>query len=297
MNQKNQTSSVSNGYADHSLLGKQTGYSASYDPDLLHAIARKAYRETIENLFIETESARIQGFDIWQCYEVSWLNEKGKPVVCCLTLSVPSCSESIFESKSLKLYLNSFNQIRFPDENKVLKTIKTDLSNCVGCDINLHSYPVDSTSNEKNACNSFLVKPQLLDALDIECNDYQRAPSLLFPQKKEQKLIIEESVRSHLLRSNCPVTNQPDWASITIQYKGQAINKESLLQYIVSYREHSGFHEQCVEQIFSDLMNKFDLEKLLVYAQYTRRGGIDINPLRVTGYELDHYTMKRVLRQ
>ncbi|PIE42067.1 MAG: NADPH-dependent 7-cyano-7-deazaguanine reductase QueF, partial [Gammaproteobacteria bacterium] len=228
-----------------------------------------------KNLGITAHTALpFQGVDYWNAYEVSWLNPKGKPEVGLLELAVPAVSPFIVESKSLKLYLNSFNQHRFRDNDQVADTIKSDIEKILTTSIELRLYTgVESKPN-------FEISPlsgECIDHLDIEVPGFAHDQSVLISDLKNK---TSETLCSHLLRSNCPVTSQPDWASVLIRYHGPKINRESLLKYIISYRTHNEFHEQCVERIFVDLLACCKPDKLTVYARYTRRGGIDINPFR-----------------
>ncbi len=257
-------------YAANSSLGQPTDYQETYDPQLLHAIARADYRSTIDDFALASH-----GHDTWQCFELSWLNTHGLPQVACATITVGLGAAYIVESKSLKLYLNSLHNQRFYSVDEVSTCIQQDLSNVLGQGVSVDIYP--STENQFTNDNPYPVF--LLDKLDVREFTYTRDASLLL--KDESLSVVDnEILRSHLLRSVCPITNQPDWGSLTIRYSGVAIQKEGLLRYIVSFRQHDGFHEQCVEQIYSDLMNRCQPSHLSICAQYTRRGGIDINPFR-----------------
>ncbi len=257
-------------YAANSRLGQPTDYQEIYDPRLLHAIARADYRSTIDDFALASH-----GHDTWQCFELSWLNTHGLPQVACATITVDLTTDYIVESKSLKLYLNSFHHQRFDSVNDVSVCIQQDLSNVLGQGVSVDIYQ----STENQFTNDDPYESFLLDELDVREFSYTRDASLLV--KDESLPAVEnEILRSHLLRSVCPITNQPDWGSLTLRYSGPAIQKEGLLRYIVSFRQHDGFHEQCVEQIYSDLMNRCQPSHLTICAQYTRRGGIDINPFR-----------------
>jgi 7-cyano-7-deazaguanine reductase len=214
------------------------------------------------------------GVDIWNAYELSWLNMRGKPQVAMATITVPADTPNIIESKSFKLYLNSFNQTRLANEEALLALLREDLSNGFGAPVQVALTLQDKFSNVKMGELDGL----LLDRLDIDVDSYAPAPSLLSANHDEAP--VEETLVSHLLKSNCLVTGQPDWASVQIHYVGPQINQEGLLRYIIGFREHNEFHEQCVERIFVDILRGCKPQKLAVYARYTRRGGLDINPWR-----------------
>lgn len=268
-----------------SPLGKHTDYPEVYTPSLLFAIARAPSRET---LGLDTQALLpFTGVDQWNAYEVSWLNGKGKPMVGMVELLVPADSDFIVESKSLKLYLGSFNQTRFHDKQDVRSTIESDLRVTVRAPVGV------SLLTELNASGFAIgsLKGECIDALDIEVGDYSVNADVLQVSHVE----TSETLHSHLLRSNCPVTGQPDWASVQIRYEGPRIDRESLLRYLISYRTHNDFHEQCVERIYMDVLAQCQPRKLSVYARYTRRGGIDINPFR-SNFETA-YPNVRLVRQ
>lgn len=251
-------------------LGQQTEYVSQYSPELLYPIARV---DKWQEMGIESERLPFYGEDIWNAYEVSWLNNKGKPIVATAEFRVPHDSPNIIESKSFKLYLNSFNQTRFENEEAVLAYMQKDLSNAAGKEVQVQIRGVDAVESLV-----VLTPDYCIDDLDVEVNIYHPDASLL--ACSEDHNVVEERLVSHLLKSNCPVTSQPDWGSVFIDYKGPRIDHESLLKYIISFREHTDFHEQCVERIFIDLMQRCKPESLVVYARYVRRGGLDINPYR-----------------
>ena len=262
-----------------SPLGQPTEYRATYAPELLYPIPRQLKRD---ELGIAAGSLPFVGEDIWNAYEVSWLNMKGKPLVALATFRVPADSPNLIESKSFKLYLNSFNQTAFADSATVQATLARDLSAAAGAAV-LVKIEKFSGRPQHPGC---LLGGQasfgfpagiLLDDLDITCDLYQPAPELLCAVNGP---IVEETLYSHLLKSNCLVTGQPDWAMVVIRYRGRPIERTGLLRYIVSFRNHNEFHEQCVERIFSDITRQCAPEELSVYARYTRRGGLDINPFR-----------------
>jgi 7-cyano-7-deazaguanine reductase len=277
--------SLSNNYASSSSLGEHSQYDNEYDPALLHPILRSEYRSTVANFV-----APNYGHDLWQCFELSWLNNHGVPQVACADIIVPMASLAIVESKSLKLYLNSFHDRQFADQEDVKTLIKVDLTALLSAEVKV----VFRSASEVVGASSQAIEPLLLDNLEVTCSQYQRDPKLLL-LNADNRQVSGEQFCSHLLRSHCPVTNQPDWGTLTIRYSGSAINPEALLRYIVSFRQHNGFHEQCVEQIYSDIMTECQPELLTVYAQYTRRGGIDINPWRSNDSE--PLVLDRVWRQ
>lgn len=274
MKDKKPVSERQSNYAEGSALGRGSQYNQAYSTDLLFPIARSEYRATIDR----PVSAAF-GYDLWQCFEISWLNQKGLPQVACANIVVPLTSPNIVESKSLKLYLNSLHNKLFDDKTAVKELIANDLGLCLGEAVRLEFFSLAQPSSQWLNALQTSNELGLLDRLDIDCDCYQRDSELLTVQ---ENTVSRERVYSHLLRSHCPVTNQPDWGTLTIEYSGRKINSEGLLRYIVSFREHNGFHEQCVEQIYSDIMHRCEPQELTVFAQYTRRGGLDINPLRST---------------
>ncbi len=253
-------------------LGRRVEYSNRYEPSLLYSIEREEKRR---ELGIDTEF-KFSGEDIWNAYEISWLNLSGVPQVAIGEFRVPSSSPKIIESKSLKLYLNSFNQSTFGSLSAVEATIQTDLMEMANSDIEVKLSNVDSDDNQTITSFDALC----IDDCDIKITDYNYNPNLLALTDTSSLELVDEKLCSHLLKSNCLITNQPDWASILIEYKGRKISHSSLLRYLVSFRTHNEFHEQCVERIFCDLMNSCKPQELTVYARYTRRGGLDINPWR-----------------
>lgn len=254
-------------------LGHQTEYVSQYAPHLLFPIARA---ESRKHLGLDW-NLPFFGVDIWTGYELSWLNQSGKPIVAVAEFTVPCESEFIIESKSFKLYLNSFNQTRFANVEEVRATIANDLSRAAHADISVTIFPAHNGGAEHLAA---IAQPSafLLDNLDVEIDVYHPAPELLVIGEEA----VEETLVSHLLKTNCPVTGQPDWASLFVRYKGKRISRESVLRYLISFREHQDFHEHCVERIFCDIRRRCKPESLSVYARYTRRGGLDINPFRST---------------
>ncbi|WEJ62630.1 NADPH-dependent 7-cyano-7-deazaguanine reductase QueF [Thiomicrorhabdus lithotrophica] len=272
------------GSAKASLLGKETPYCSQYDASLLFPISRQEKRDELN---IDISSLPFAGLDIWTAYEVSWLHTSGKPIVAIADFAFPADSEYLIESKSFKLYLNSFNGTRFDNEQCVVDLWTADLSQACGADVS-----VDLRSIELEETLIGKLPGINLDDLDIEVSKYSVDSSLL---KVNSQKSVSETLNSHLLKSNCLVTSQPDWGSVVIRYEGQQIDHESLLQYIISFREHNEFHEQCVERIFTDINNRCKPEKLTVYARYVRRGGLDINPYR-SNFE-DEFDISRTVRQ
>jgi 7-cyano-7-deazaguanine reductase len=253
-----------------SPLGKPTAYQAEYTPSLLFPIARQQKREEIG----VSGTLPFFGVDIWNAYELSWLNLRGKPQVAIATFTVPADSPNIVESKSLKLYLNSFNQTRVASHQALSDMLRADLSDGFGAPVQVKLTLPDEFAKLQMG----ELEGLLLDRLDIEVADYTPNPSLL--KANHEEAMVEETLLSHLLKSNCLVTGQPDWGSVQIRYVGAQIDQESLLQYLIGFRNHNEFHEQCVERIFMDILRQCRPQKLSVYARYTRRGGLDINPWR-----------------
>jgi 7-cyano-7-deazaguanine reductase len=275
-------------HLEHAPLGKNSENPNQYSPDLLFPISREENRA---KLGIQSQSLPFFGVDIWNAYELSWLNAKGKPQLAIATFMVPANSPNIIESKSWKLYLNSLNNHRFQSNDELIDTLKKDLSKASGATVSIQLHSPESQS----ANGMRELSGKLLDRLDLEINPEQKPTSDLLSSDPSLGL-VEESLVTHLLRSNCPVTGQPDWASVQINYVGPTINEEGLLRYLIAFREHQEFHEHCVEKIFIDIKNKCRPSKLSVYARYTRRGGIDINPFRAD-YNAEWPDNKRHSRQ
>ncbi|WP_019602956.1 NADPH-dependent 7-cyano-7-deazaguanine reductase QueF [Teredinibacter turnerae] len=275
--------------SDHAdtLLGKDTTYPEHYDPALLQPIPRERSRETMV-----CGDLPFTGVDIWTAYELSWLDSSGKPHVAVGEFWVPADSSAIIESKSLKYYLNSLNQHRFATREQARQAIAGDLSEAAGGEVQVTLFDIDDYSNVGT------LPGTCVDTLDAPVYVYQPDASLLkfVDQPGEQQQLF-----SHLLKSNCPVTGQPDWATVWVQCSGLTLVPESFLAYVVSFRGHQDFHENCVERIFTDLMAGGKLQDLAVYARYTRRGGLDINPLRFSGVQdaeaLEQLVSKRIARQ
>jgi 7-cyano-7-deazaguanine reductase len=263
---------------EQSQLGKPVRYADQYDPSLLFPMARAPKRQEIGI----AGAPPFFGADLWTAFELSWLNRRGKPQVAIAHITIPCETPNIVESKSLKLYLGSYNATVFGSPEEVRDRLRADLSEAVW-----RGAPAPSSVGVR------LLLPDLfdqepvqeldglsLDRLDIDCSRYTPAPDLLQAAVGEQP--VEEVLTSNLLKSNCLVTGQPDWGSVQIRYTGPQIEQGGLLQYLVSFRNHNEFHEQCVERIFMDLWRQCRPTRLAVYARYTRRGGLDINPLRTS---------------
>lgn len=266
-------------------LGQKTTYESQYNPKLLFPVARQINRATLN---ISADKLPFYGDDIWHAYELSWLDKKGKPQNAIARLTVPCDSPYLIESKSLKLYLNSLNNTKFDSWEKVDETLARDLSQCAGKPVFVEIFTIDSFMGEMyNQIDGILI-----DDLDVEITEYEINPNLL----KTGKNIASEKLYSNLLKSNCLVTGQPDWASIIIDYQGPQIIHEDLLRYIVSSRNHQEFHEHCVERIFVDILRICKPTQLTITACYTRRGGIDIIPVRSTQKDIK-YDLSRCPRQ
>jgi 7-cyano-7-deazaguanine reductase len=259
--------------AEHSPLGKSIDYVATYSPHLLFPIPRAP---KWAELGLTAETLPYQGVDLWNCYELSWLLPSGKPVVAIGEFEIPADSPNIIESKSFKLYLNSLNQSVFESREALVEVMIADLSAAAGKAVKVRLRTLDEVASEGVAT----LPGRCIDDLDVTIEHYDHPqPELL---TCDARRLVEESLHSHLLKSNCPVTGQPDWGSVVVEYRGAALQAESLLAYLVSFRQHADFHEQCVERIFLDLQRLLQPEKLTVYARYVRRGGLDINPYRST---------------
>ena len=262
-------------YQDKSLsalkLGQKTEYKSQYDASLLQPVPRRLNRET---LGIVEDQPFNQGADVWTCYELSWLNPNGLPQVAIADVAIDFKSENLIESKSFKLYLNSFNQTKFASIKEVEETIAKDLNQCASGQVSVKIHKLADYTNQP----IMNFAGECIDEQEIQIDSY--AFSNQYLENVAEGNTVEETLVSHLLKSNCLITSQPDWGSVQIHYVGKQLNREKLLRYLVSFREHNEFHEQCVERIFTDLMQFAKPEKLTVYARYTRRGGLDINPFR-----------------
>jgi 7-cyano-7-deazaguanine reductase len=267
-------------------LGQKTEYANQYDASLLQPVPRSLNRD---DLALGDELPFI-GHDIWTMYELSWLNDKGLPQVAVGEVFIPATSPNLIESKSFKLYLNSYNQTRFSDWGSVTERLTQDLSACAGETVLVNVNKVTDYTNQPIVT----MQGECIDDQDIEITSYDFEASILEGAAEQEH--VEETLHSHLLKSNCLITNQPDWGSVEIAYTGSKINREALLRYLVSFREHNEFHEQCVERIFTDIMKYCAPTKLTVFARYTRRGGLDINPYRSTEQDKPAHNM-RMARQ
>lgn len=252
-------------------LGKTTDYRDTYDASLLQGVPRSLNRDP---LGLKADNLPFHGADIWTLYELSWLNVNGLPQVAVGQVELDYASLNLVESKSFKLYLNSFNQTRFASWDEVRSTLQSDLSACAQGAVSVTLYRVDELEGEPVARFAGLC----IDDQDIAIDNYEFDAALLTDAARGE--VVEETLVSHLLKSNCLITHQPDWGSVQIQYRGSKIDREKLLRYLVSFRHHNEFHEQCVERIFTDIQRFCQPESLSVYARYTRRGGLDINPWR-----------------
>ena len=273
--------------ANKSELGKKSAYDSSYNPTRLYPIPRAGKRQEIG---IDSAHPPFIGFDCWNHYEVSWLNEKGKPMIGIGEIFYDCHSPKLIESKSLKLYFNSFNNTKIKSIDELENTIQKDLEKHIESQVLVKIYPLEK-ADKFSESQPFIG--ECIDHLDVECSVYVVEPSFL----TVHEVVVEEILYSDLLKSNCLVTNQPDWGSVQITYKGKKIDREGLLKYLVSYRNHNEFHEQCIERIFVDIMNYCKPDTLTVYGRYTRRGGLDINPCRSTENAVLDRKNIRLIRQ
>lgn len=254
---------------ESSPLGKKSEYITNYDASLLFPIPREIKRNEIGI----TNAIPFVGFDVWNAYELSWLNPKGKPQVAIARFYIDCLSQNFIESKSFKLYLNSFNNTKIPSLEHLYTILTNDIQSAVKGNVILQ---LDTLESFANHCIT-MPEGRLIDAMDIEFDKYEVSPSLL---RLKSDTVVNEILCSNLLKSNCLVTGQPDWATIEISYTGCEIDTENLLRYIVSFRDHNEFHEQCIERIYNDIQKFCAPSELTVKAYYTRRGGLDINPVR-----------------
>ena len=255
-----------------SSLGKPVAYSGERDPALLFPIARAGSRAALG----VNDDLPFIGVDVWNAYELSWLDSRGKPRVALAEFRVPASSPNLIESKSFKLYLNSYMQTRIADTETLRNHLVHDLGDVAGAPVSA----VLTLASSAHGASIEQLAGELIDDMPIGVDCYGPPDAGLLDCDPQR--IVDETLVSHLLKSNCPVTGQPDWASLQIAYRGARIDRDGLLRYLVSYRQHSDFHEACVERIFTDLMRECAPSKLAVYARYTRRGGLDINPFRAT---------------
>lgn len=275
MRAMSQTHAIDSLQPEASPLGKPVSYCSEYAPELLFPISRQLKRD---ELGVRADALPFVGVDLWNAYEISWLNPRGKPVVALGEFAVPADSPCLIESKSLKLYLNSFNQSRFASLGEVQERIARDLSSASGSAVGVELRSLSDAPHRRFGVPEGL----LLDTLDIDIDVYQPEPGLLALEEGGGE--ITETLYSHLLKSNCLVTGQPDWGTLVVRYSGARIDPAGLLRYVVSFRNHDEFHEQCVERIFCDIRERCRPRHLAVWARYTRRGGLDINPFRSDGY-------------
>ncbi|AIJ08928.1 MULTISPECIES: NADPH-dependent 7-cyano-7-deazaguanine reductase QueF [Edwardsiella] len=253
-------------------LGKATEYRDQYDASLLQAVPRSMNREP---LGLYPDALPFHGADIWTLYELSWLNANGLPQVALAEVALDAYGANLIESKSFKLYLNSFNQTRFADWDTVQRTLQHDLAHCAQGGVSVTLLRLSQVEGQPIAA----LPGECIDDQPISIDSYSFDATLL-ENAADPTRQVDETLVSHLLKSNCLITHQPDWGSVMIRYRGAAISREALLRYLVSFRHHNEFHEQCVERIFNDIQRFCQPEALSVYARYTRRGGLDINPWR-----------------
>ena len=260
---------------EQSQLGKSSEYKTQYDSSLLYGVPRTLNRNSIG--LTDPNNLPFKGCDIWHGYELSWLNPKGKPIVALAKFEFDYASINIVESKSFKLYLNSFNQTPFASAEQVKQVLTNDLSQCAQGEVNVTLY----TPNELSHFTPKALPGICLDDADIHIDNYQFDPQLLqLAHSDTGDEHQKQTFHSHLLKSNCLITNQPDWASVVIDYQGPALDQQALLRYLISFRQHNEFHEQCVERLYNDIWQLAKPSHLQVVAYYTRRGGLDISPYR-----------------
>lgn len=252
-------------------LGKPTAYKSEYDAGLLCSVPRQLKRAELE---LGTELP-FSGVDLWNAYELSWLTPGGKPVVAMGEFRFACTTLNLVESKSFKLYLNSFNQTRFASFAEVAAIMQADLAKAAAGTVAVRLLTPAEFSRQQLVA----LPGDCLDDQELSIDSYRLDPELLAGADNAADQVTE-TLHSHLLKSNCLVTSQPDWGSVMIRYQGGRIDRAALLRYLISFRQHNEFHEQCVERIFSDLLRYCQPQKLTVYARYTRRGGLDINPFR-----------------
>ncbi len=267
MDKKHFSSSGHAGLAD-SELGRSSEYPQTYAPDVLFPVERKANR-----VQLGLDQWPWAGADRWYAYELSWLNPDGLPQVAMAAFDVPADSPCIIESKSFKLYLNSLNMTVFEHRDQVIEYLHRDLSKVAGAAVEVRLFDVEADLSAPAQAEAVLIDNQ-----PIRITEYDLNSDLLCVQ--EGAPVVRETLYSHLLRSNCPVTGQPDWGSLVVDYEGPALDREALLRYVVSFRSHTEFHEHCVERVFTDIKGLGDYSRLIVRAHYVRRGGLDINPWR-----------------
>ena len=254
-------------------LGEKALYVDKYDPTLLEPIPRAASRSVL----FGSNKVPFSGGDLWTSYELSWLDSSGKPHVAIAEFEFSYDSLAIVESKSFKYYLNSFNQTVFASRDEVKTVLEKDLSQAAEGSVKVVLFALDEYRQVSS------LSGQCVDDLPLSVSVYESESALL--EVRSDVLVQDQAIYSHLLKSNCPVTGQPDWASVWVKYSGAEILPESFLKYVVSFRKHQDFHENCVEKIFSDILSVCQPEMLTVCARYTRRGGLDINPYRTNTAE------------
>lgn len=273
------------------VLGKQVDYPERYDPSVLVPIPRAENRQ---GLGITGDALPFVGADIWNAFELSWLDARGKPQVGRGRFIFPCTSPFLVESKSLKLYLNSLNQTKFDDISIVRDCIQRDLATVSGA-------AVEVLLQSFGGMQEMLEAPTgtSLDKLAVDCEHYEVEPALLQLENNDSAFeqLVDEVVYSDLFRSRCPITGQPDWGTVTVCYKGPQISHAALLRYLVSYRLHNDFHENCVERMFCDIKQQCRPQSLSVEANFLRRGGLDINPVRASGEMMDYVLYPRYNRQ
>ncbi len=273
------------------MLGKHTDYPDVYSPELLFPIPRAGNRARIG----VTEPLPFRGEDLWTAFELSWLHPSGKPALALAEFRIPATSLFMIESKSFKLYLNSLNQHVFADREALKQTLEQDLSRAAGAPVSVQLFSAAAPSAQALGLPEAELTPLLLDELEVDGFSYTPDAGLLHLAEKAES--TEQLLVSDLLRSNCPVTGQPDWATVMIRYRGPQIDPASVLRYVVSFRQCQDFHEHCVERMFCDLLAQCRCEQLSVYARYTRRGGLDINPYRSTAGYPEKAPGIRLIRQ
>lgn len=252
-----------------SLLGQSTDYIDTYTPSLLYPVPRGEARAAIG---LEAPLP-FRGGDLWHAYELSWLDARGKPVAAVADFSLSCDTQNIIESKSFKLYLNSFSNTRFASREEVKETLEKDLTGCAGGEVKARVLSL----GEAEQMPHMALEGTCLDDIELEIDQYEYAPELLHVDTGGERSHV---LYTHLLRSRCPVTGQPDWATLVVRYRGRPINEQGLLRYVVALRNHQGFHEQIIERVFMDIMARCAPAALTVYGRFTRRGGLDINPFR-----------------
>jgi len=273
--------------------GQQTVYPDSYAPELLFAVARGANRMQLN---IAEDALPFHGFDLWHAYELSWLNASGKPVVAVGEFIIPCQSPNLIESKSLKLYLNSLNQLRIEGFSAARELISRDLADALGMTPVVRLSDLSNRYLQIDTCTFDIttVKGESLDVLEVEADVFFPDSSLL---EISESGPVDEVLYSDLFKSNCPLTGQPDWGTVVINYRGSQIDHRALLRYIISYRNHQGFHEHCVEMMFRDIMQYCKPEALTLTIHFLRRGGLDINPIRSTSPVNMQEKFARLIRQ